>query len=100
MFSDSMLSMPISSAEEPDGTSHWPAIVAVGCAWLIVLSRGIIGIWRHEGVNLDMTLTALMLGAIPMLVGLVWRAERRRSQMATRQPPRIGRPRLVLVSNH
>jgi hypothetical protein len=100
MFSESMLSMPASRVEEPERMSYWPAFLAIGCAWLIALLRGILGVARHEGLDLDMALTALAVTAIPVIVLHIWRVERHRSATSTSDSSRRQRPRLVLISNH
>jgi hypothetical protein len=97
MFSESMLSMHVSEAEEPGKTSYRPALVAVGCAWIIALTRGMMGISRGERVSVDLVLTAVIAVLVPLLVAYVWRAERR-SSMAPDRGPHRGRPRLVLIS--
>ena len=100
MFSESMLSMPEPRVEEPELTSHWPALVAIGCAWLVALIRGIVGVFRHEGLDLDMVLTAFALAAIPLAVFYIGRAERRLTTPPKSSSRRHQRPRLVLISNH
>lgn len=100
MFSESMLSMPEPRVEEPEPTSRWPALVAIGCAWLVALARAILGLFRHEGLDLDMALTALALAAIPLAAFYVGRAERRLSKPPKSSSPRHQRPQLVLISNH
>ena len=82
MFSESMLSMPEPRVEEPEPTSHWPALAAIACAWLVALLRGILGLIRHEGFDLDMALTTLALAAIPLAVFYVGRARRRHFEAA------------------
>jgi hypothetical protein len=97
MFSESMLSMHVSEAEEPGKTGYGPALLAVGCAWIVALIRGIIGILHGERVSVDMALTAVIAVLVPLLVVYVWRSERRRSSLPNPESHR-GRPRLVLVS--
>jgi len=104
MFSESMLSMPESRVEEPEPTSHWPALVAISCAWFVALVRCILGLFWREGLDFDMALTALALAAIPLAVFYIGRAEHRLSKPPSKPPKstssRRERPRLVLISNH
>jgi hypothetical protein len=73
MFSESMLSMPASNVEELEPTSYLPAFLAFACAWLIALLRGVLGVVGHEGLDLDMALTVLVLVVGPLFVFSRWR---------------------------
>jgi hypothetical protein len=100
MFSESMLSMPMAKVEEPEQTTYLPPLLAISCAWLIALLRGILGVLQHEGMGVDMGLTAFALIAIPLIVFYICRAERRHSQALERDATRRRGLRLVLISNH
>lgn len=99
MFSESMLSMRASKAEEPDNTDYLPALLAIGCAWLIALLRGLLGVVRHEGLDLDMALTAVVLAIVPLIICRISRTENRHPATPEREAAPRQRPRLVLISN-
>lgn len=99
MFSESMLSISVSKAEDPEATSYLPAFLAIGCGWLVALVRGVLGLVQHEGFDSDMALTTLALTVIPLIVFYIWRAARPRVQTRS-DASRRRRPRLVVISNH
>ena len=100
MFCESMLSMPAhENVEREPETSYGPAKVALSCAWLVALIRGILAFSRHEGLTLDVALMAVVLTSIPLIALHIWRTEHRRAAQLRSTAQSRPRPRLVLVSH-